>query len=187
MRRELGRSGAGGVPRRAALKAALATLAASVAAACGSSSVGQKPGTASPATPDAAGRGAVVLSIVGILTADLNRSLAFYRRLGLEVPESTDGDSYRLRLTGDHVLFWETPSAVLAFDPSWSLPPSGGRRIVLEFGYATTDDLQATYRELTAHGAPTYLAPFDLGEGIRYAIVEDPDGNQISLRYPATS
>jgi len=139
------------------------------------------------ASTDTVGHSAVVLAIIGILTGDINRSLSFYRRLGLDVPSSTDADSYRLRMTDNHVVFWETAAAVHAFDPSWALPPTADRRIVLEFGFASPTGLDATFRSLVADGAPSYLAPIDQGGGVRYAIVKDPDGNQISLRYPALS
>jgi len=178
-----GSSSSVAVPRRTVLWTAAATLAASVVAACGSGRR-QSP---SPASANTVDHGAIGLAIVGILTADINPSLRFYRQLGLDVPKSTGDNSYRLRMADNHVVFWETAAAVHAFDPSWALPPTADRRIVLEFGFASPTDLEATFRSLVADGAPSYLAPIDQGGGIRYAIVEDPDGNQISLRYPAVS
>lgn len=128
----------------------------------------------------------VALGIVGLLVADLDRSLRFYRLLGLDVPEAPGGGSYRLRMPDGHVLFWETAAVVHSFDPTWELPPPADRRIVLEFGFTTPADLEATHRALVAAGAPERLAPFDQGGGVRYAIVVDPDGNQIALRHPAS-
>lgn len=54
--------------------------------------------------------GTTGLGIVGIYTRDLTASLAFYRRLGLDVPATPDpqAQDYRLRLPTGQVLFWET-------------------------------------------------------------------------------
>lgn len=133
-------------------------------------------------------RGTSGLAIVGIIAVDLNQSLRFYRRLGLDVPASVDPGlrSYRLHADDGHVIFWETPDVILGFDRTWSPPPDGDRRIVLEFGFDTPATLDATYHDLVDHGVVGRLAPFELGAGVRYAIVLDPDGNQVSLRFPAT-
>jgi len=171
------------VSRRRLLVQGVAATATATLAACGVGKHGTAPSSASA---DGTPRGAVGLAIVGIITADISRSLRFYRQLGFDVPATWDGDSYRLNTTDNHVLFWETHTAIHAFDPAWSPPPPGDRRIVLEFGFASPDDLDTTYRTLADDGAPRYLAPFDQGGGVRYAIVADPDGNQVSLRYPAS-
>ena len=176
------------VTRRTAFAAAAASLTA-VLAACGSDDGpdgGRQGRTVGPAA-GTTGAGTVGLAVIGILTADIDRSLGFYRRLGLDVPLSVGAASYhRLQLAGGRVLFWENPAAVRAFDPSWSLPAPAARRIALEFGFDTRGTLDATFRTLTAAGAPGYKTPFELGGGVRYALVMDPDGNQVSLRYPAS-
>ena len=129
--------------------------------------------------------GTVGLVCIGIFVRDLPESLNFYRRLGLAIPEDAGGNNdYRLRLPTGQVLFWETYEAVRAFDPNWQ-PASGNRRAVLEFGFATAQALDDKYAELTSAGYKGYLAPFTFSNStIRYALIKDPDGNEIALRNP---
>lgn len=145
----------------------------------------QATASAQASTPEASG-GTVSLGCVGIVARDLPASLAFYRSLGLVIPDDAGGGSdYRLRLPTGQVLFWETYAVVRDFDPSWQ-PSTGNRRVVLEFGFATAQALDDTYAGLTADGHEGYLAPFTFDNStVRYALVSDPDGNEIGLRSPA--
>src|SRR5207253_1805379 len=64
---------------------------------------------------------------------DMARSLAFYRRLGLEVPSEADGQPHvDVTLPGGIRLTWDTIETIRSFDPDW-IPPSGGHRIALAF------------------------------------------------------
>lgn len=129
--------------------------------------------------------GTVGLGVIGIFVRDLSESLSFYRRLGLAIPENAGaGYDYRLRLPNGQVFFWETYEAVRAFDPDWQ-PSSGNRRVVLEFGFTTAQALNDKYAELTSATYEGYLAPFTFSNStVRYALIKDPDGNEIGLRYP---
>ncbi|HKC26738.1 MAG TPA: hypothetical protein VKB75_01880, partial [Jatrophihabitans sp.] len=150
------------VARRGLLASAVTAAAASTLVACGGGACSTAP---TPADGDGTHLGTVGLAIVGIITADINRSLRFYKHLGLDVPADAAGDSYRLRTADGHVLFWESQAAIHAFDPGWSPPPPGDRRVVLEFGFSNPANLEATYRRLIGNGAPSHLAPFDQGGG----------------------
>jgi len=125
------------------------------------------------------------LGITGLIVADVPRSLAFYRRLGIPIPEGVTGDSYRLPLATGQVFFWDTETLTRSWDPGWT-PRTGSRRVVLEFGFATPAAVDAKYADMVAAGYPGYRPPGDLF-GSRYAIVVDPDGNQIALRNPLAS
>jgi len=161
--------------RRGLLASLGAAVIGSLAACTGGAS---EPTTAAPRVTQ--------LRIVGLIVADVNRSLTFYHHLGLDLPSSVDGRSYRHRSDNGDVLFWEEPSMIRSFDPTWSPPMVGDRRVVLEFGFPSSARLSAVYDELQRRYGTGRLAPFDQGGGVRYAIVVDPDGNQVSLRYPAT-
>jgi len=126
----------------------------------------------------------VGLGIVGLIVRDLAASLAFYRRLGLAIPPAVAGDNFRLRLPGGQVFFWDTYEVTRGYDPDWA-PSSGHRRVVLEFGFPTARAVDDTYADLTGAGHDGYLSPRDVGAA-RYALVRDPDGNEIGLRYPAS-
>lgn len=173
--------------RRRLLISSAVALASAGPTACGAGSPPSlAPGSAPP--PPVPG-GTLGLGIVGIIVADLPASLAFYRRLGLAIPPDLDTSegAFRLPLPNGMILFWETVAYVRGFDSRYR-PSTGDRRVVLEFGFATADDVTTTYDALLAAGARSRLAPVDWSGGsIRYAIITDPDDNQISLRWPLVS
>jgi uncharacterized glyoxalase superfamily protein PhnB len=126
----------------------------------------------------------VQLRLVGLVVEDMGRSLAFYRRLGVRVPDGVEGEPHvEARLPGGMTLFWDTAELVASFDPGRE-PPSGGRRVVLEFDCGSAEAVDATYADLVAAGHEGRAEPFDSPWGPRYAMVLDPDGNEISLTAP---
>lgn len=121
------------------------------------------------------------LDLIGLVVADLGRSLAFYRRLGLPIPDGVDGEPHvEVRLPGGLRLVWDTVETVRSFDPGWS-PPSGSSRIALAFDCDSPDGVDALYAELTGAGYPGHLKPWNAFWGQRYAVVHDPDGNAVDL------
>lgn len=121
------------------------------------------------------------LDAIGIIVADLERSLAFYRRLGLEVPETTNDDGHaEAALPGGQRLMWDTEESVRSFDPSWT-PPSGSPRMGLAFLCEAPAEVDALYAELTDAGYAGHREPWDAFWGQRYATVGDPDGNAVDL------
>ena len=87
--------------------------------------------------------------------------------------------NYRLTLPTGQVFFWDTYTLTRSYDPQWQ-PASGDRRVVLEFGFATSGAVDAKYNEMIQVGYGSYLGVRDLF-GARYALIIDPDGNQIGL------
>jgi catechol 2,3-dioxygenase-like lactoylglutathione lyase family enzyme len=121
------------------------------------------------------------LNVIGLVVADMRRSLAFYRLLGLEVPGDADAEPHvELPLPGGLRLAWDTVETVRSFDPAWS-PPSGSARTGLAFECDGPAEVDSLYAELTAAGHPGHLAPWDAFWGQRYAVLHDPDGNTVDL------
>jgi len=113
--------------------------------------------------------------------ADMGASLAFYRRLGLEVPADADGQPHvEVALPGGLRLAWDTQDTIRSVDPSWE-PGSGGHRMALAFACDSPADVDATYADLTGAGYAGHLPPWDAFWGQRYATVTDPDGNTVDL------
>ena len=124
------------------------------------------------------------LGIVGLHVADLGASLAFYRRLGLAIPTDVDlaAGAFRLPLPTGQVFFWETIEYTRRDFPDYE-QGTGDRKVSLEFGFRTPEEVDEMYAALVAEGHGSYKEPLSWGF-IRYAGVVDPDGNQISLRFP---
>jgi catechol 2,3-dioxygenase-like lactoylglutathione lyase family enzyme len=123
-------------------------------------------------------------SLVGVVVADMAASLAFYRRLGLEIPADADEQPHvDIELAGGLRLAWDTEDTIRSFDESW-VRPSGGHRVALAFACSTPADVDATYVALTGAGSTGHLAPWDAFWGHRYAVVLDPDENHVELFAP---
>ena len=126
------------------------------------------------------------LGIVGLIVRDLAASLGFYRQLGLDIPADVDGGTnYRMQSPNGQIFFWDTYEVTRGYDPDWQ-PSKGHRRVVLEFGFPTPEAVDAKHAEFVSAGYESYLEPFSLG-ATRYALIKDPDGNEIGLRYPLAS
>jgi len=124
------------------------------------------------------------LDLVGIVVQDMARSLAFYRRLGLDLPPEADQEPHvETVLPGGLRLAWDTVEVVRSFDPDWS-PARGGHRMGLAFRVESPQEVDAAHDELVALGYQSHRAPWDAFWGQRYAVVRDPDGNPIDLGAP---
>jgi catechol 2,3-dioxygenase-like lactoylglutathione lyase family enzyme len=124
------------------------------------------------------------IDLIGIVVADMARSLAFYRRLGLDIPAEADAAPHvEVPLPGGLRLAWDTIETIRSFDPQWQ-PPTGGHRVSLAFRCADPAAVDAAYATLTDAGCFGHLAPFDAVWGQRYAVLLDPDGNGVDLFAP---
>lgn len=121
----------------------------------------------------------VQLNMVGLMVRDMAASLAFYRQLGLEIPEGEESKRFVLFTMESGVsLFWDTVFAD-TYDPN-RVVPTAGYQVMLEFFLADTDAVDAKYAELTAAGYHGRRAPVQTN-GPYAAMVDDPDGNVVLL------
>ncbi|MEU0136232.1 VOC family protein [Streptomyces sp. NPDC006296] len=121
------------------------------------------------------------LDAISVTTADLSASLAFYRRLGLDVPADAGAAPHvEVALPGGLRLMWDTEETVRSYDPDWT-GPGGGERLGLAFLCDGPGEVDAVYADLTGAGYTGHLEPWDAVWGQRYAVVLDPDGCAVSL------
>ena len=121
------------------------------------------------------------LDLIGLVVEDMGRSLAFYRKLGIDLPPDADTEPHvEATLPGGLRIAWDTVETVRSFDPGWTAP-SGGHRVALAFACDSAADVDATYRALVDAGHAGHKEPWDAFWGQRYAIVLDPDGNSVDL------
>ncbi|MGH3873857.1 MAG: VOC family protein [Pseudonocardiaceae bacterium] len=121
------------------------------------------------------------LDLIGLVVADMATSLAFYRRLGLDIPAGADAAPHvEVALPGGLRLAWDTEDTIRSFAPGWQAG-GGGNRTSLAFRLPDPAAVDAAYRELTAAGYHGEHAPWDAFWGQRYAVVHDPDGVTVDL------
>lgn len=121
---------------------------------------------------------------IGTVVADLARSAAFYRELGLEFPEPLDPEGHghvEAALPGGLRFMLDTEETVKSFDPEWSAPSGGGHRSSNAFRCDSPADVDAAYARLLESGGTAHKEPWDAYWGQRYAQVKDPDGNLVDL------
>jgi catechol 2,3-dioxygenase-like lactoylglutathione lyase family enzyme len=134
------------------------------------------------------------LDQINLVSGDIEASIAFYRRLGVEIPEER---------------VWHTPSGIhhasasgtdssatdLDFDSTvfarlwnggWQGLQDLRGRVVVGFKLPSRTAVDATYADLTGAGYVGLQAPYDAFWGSRYAVVEDPDGIAVGLMSPAS-
>jgi catechol 2,3-dioxygenase-like lactoylglutathione lyase family enzyme len=127
------------------------------------------------------------LAVIGLVTEDMARSLAFYRRLGLDIPAQADGEQHvEVALSGGLKLAFDTAETIRSFDPSWA-PPAGSPRMGLAFGCDSPAEVDKLYRDLVSAGYEGHMEPWDAVWGMRYAVLHDPDGNGVDLFCPTAA
>ena len=124
---------------------------------------------------------------IDIVSKDMAASLAFYRELGLDIPEDTvyvdNGAPQHVTVKIDSEVGVDIDSDTLTggYDPQW---PAGQGGVVVIFRTDTRADVDALHDHMVRLGHPSHLAPFDAFWGARYAILVDPDGHLVSLMSP---
>jgi catechol 2,3-dioxygenase-like lactoylglutathione lyase family enzyme len=124
------------------------------------------------------------IDLIGIVTAELSASLAFYRQLGLDIPEAGAAEGHvEATLPGGLRIAWDTVDTVRSFDPTWTAP-TGGPAMGLAFLCDSPAEVDKTHATLVTAGYRSHQDPWDAFWGQRYASIEDPDGNPVDLFAP---
>jgi catechol 2,3-dioxygenase-like lactoylglutathione lyase family enzyme len=115
--------------------------------------------------------------MVALLVADLPRSIAFYRRLGVEFPDDADErPAVQVSIGGEHQLVLTTRFARLI--PEYE-PKAGLARIALEFFVDDDAAVDHMYAELVGAGYHGRRPPFLTDFGAYMCMVDDPDENVV--------
>ncbi|MBY8874681.1 VOC family protein [Micromonospora sp. PLK6-60] len=124
------------------------------------------------------------LDLIGTVVTDMARTLAFYRRLGLDVPAGADTEPHvEITLPNGLRLAWDTVETIRSFHPDFHLP-TGPSRGSLAFRCDSPAEVDRYWTELTEAGYHGELPPWDAFWGQRYAVLHDPDGNGVDLFAP---
>ncbi|MDN5861304.1 MAG: VOC family protein [Pseudonocardia sp.] len=120
---------------------------------------------------------------IGIIVADMAKSLAFYRLLGLDVPPEADGEGHvGVDLPGGLHLCFDTEDVIRSFTDG--PVPAGPGRAGVGFECPDATAVDTLHARVVDAGYASLIAPFDATWGQRYATVADPDGTEVSLFTP---
>ena len=123
------------------------------------------------------------LDLVGIIVQDMAASLAFYRRLGFDIPPEADSEGHVEAMAAGLRIAWDTVEVVESFDPDWTRPV-GGHKVGIAFLCDSAAEVDEVHAGLIADGYQSYKQPWDAFWGQRYAVIRDPDGNPVDLFAP---
>jgi catechol 2,3-dioxygenase-like lactoylglutathione lyase family enzyme len=122
--------------------------------------------------------------MIGLVVEDMAASLAFYRRLGFDLPPEKDTEPHvEAALPGGMRFGWDTVATIRSFDPDYT-KSEGGNNVGLAFLCESPAAVDKTHADLVAAGYQSHKDPWDAFWGQRYACIEDPDGNVVDLFAP---
>lgn len=129
------------------------------------------------------------LYMLGLIVQDMSKSLEFYRRLGVDIPENAEEMTHVEVKMGSNGFTFFLDSWPQRWDSSFVRENSSGHPAaigsypsILEFYLKTQNAVDAKYAELIGFGYQSQHEPYDLAPiGMRFAMIKDPDGNVILL------
>jgi catechol 2,3-dioxygenase-like lactoylglutathione lyase family enzyme len=131
----------------------------------------------------------LALNQINIVVRDMRASVDFYRRLGVDMPESAGTDEpapfhVNGEAAGGFQVDFDTPDFAQVWNTGWAGRTDLGGRVVIGFEVAMRTEVDRLSKELTDAGHTGLQAPFDAFWGARYAVVEDPNGIAVGLMSP---
>ena len=122
------------------------------------------------------------LDQINLVVSDMDAAVAFYRRLGLEIPDtdpSWQGHHRTAEVSGGLDVDLDSEKFARHWNRGWN-----GGRTVIGFKVDSREQVDELYQELTNAGYQGQQPPYDAFWGARYAVIEDPDGNPVGVMSP---
>ena len=115
----------------------------------------------------------------------MGKSLAFYRLLGLDIPEGLN-DEMNVEITtpNGYTLSWSVEAMMIQVGGAKWQNLSAQGRVRVAFQCDSPHEVDATYARLTAAGHPSEAEPWDAFWGQRFAQMRDPDGCLVDIFAP---
>lgn len=128
---------------------------------------------------------------LNLVVEDMDAAVTFYKALGMVVrfdggewPPGSGARHVALD-NGDGAIFeLDNPAMARIYHGGWRSPDPGDRPVVLGFSLPSRDAVDERYQVLTAAGYRGRQEPYDAFFGARYAVVQDPAGNDVALMSP---
>src|ERR1700709_2621856 len=119
------------------------------------------------------------LNAIGIVVSDMERTIGFYRLIGLDVPETPGEGHVETTLANGTRLMFDTEETVKSFQPEWKR--ESGNQLSLAFECGSPAEVDETYARMTGAGFHSEKEPWDAFWGQRDAQLQDPDGVHVDL------
>jgi catechol 2,3-dioxygenase-like lactoylglutathione lyase family enzyme len=119
------------------------------------------------------------LNAIGIVASDMARSIAFYRLLGIELPETPGEGHVQAVLPNGLSFMLDTEETIRSFKPEWTR--ASGNEIAIAFECGSAAEVDEVYARVTGAGYHGEKEPWDAFWGQRYAQLQDPDGVGVDL------
>lgn len=135
----------------------------------------------------------LTLDQVNLVRGDTEASIAFYRRLGVDIPDAavwrTATGAHHISAGGrssDQAIDFDLDPTVFAqcWNNGWKGRPNLRGRVVVGFSVDTLGAVDEVFGDMTRAGYRGLQEPIDAFWGARYAIIEDPDGIAVGVMSP---
>jgi len=137
--------------------------------------------------------GKPTLNQINLVCGDLSASIAFYRRLGVEIADAavwrTATGAHHANATSgseDQAIHFDLDSTAFAqiWNSGWKGRTYLPGRVVVGFRLPARTDVDDVFRDMIGAGYRGLQEPHGAFWGARYAIIEDPDGIAVGLMSP---
>lgn len=126
---------------------------------------------------------------INIVAKNFDATLKFYRMLGLEIPEPLDQPPGALHAPArmENGVLLEIDNEYLAsiYNAGVRSKEGGAARTIIGITLGSREQVDITYANLVAAGYGGRQPPYDAFWGSRYAVVADPEGNDVGLMSPS--
>lgn len=122
-----------------------------------------------------------VFNQVNLVVNDMEASIAFYRLLGVTIPDTDDPLHAHHRSVETPGVHLDLDSTTFArhWDTGWT-----GADAVFTFHVSSRQAVDDTYTTLIGAGYEGEQSPYDAFFGARFAIVRDPDHHAVGIMSP---
>lgn len=124
---------------------------------------------------------------ITLVARDPGASIAFYELLGLDLEDHSGddpGEIVHITARGQKPADLDIDSEPLADLYNAGFRSRASRSLVLGFSVDSREEVDRIHAAVVAAGHESRQVPYDAFWGARYAIVADPDGNDVGIMSP---